>query len=149
MGWRYEICEFTELLELPGCVLDLPENNIILFAIIRNIFYSCRLQSTLWCDTSSLIIIVRTHSKVISLKGRWWPDIGWKAIPDQWCSGVKCKRAEFSFWVWLYEEIWTGWTKLLSGLVVVHQREQIRWCACVKNFVSESSYFKLDPWCHW
>ena len=30
------------------------------------------------------------------------------------------------------------------GLVVVQQRGQIRWCACAKNFVSESSYFKLD-----
>ena len=30
------------------------------------------------------------------LKRRWSPDIGWQAIPDQRCSGVKCKRAEFS-----------------------------------------------------
>ena len=29
-----------------------------------------------------------------SLKGRWWPDIGWQAIPDQGCSGVKCKRGD-------------------------------------------------------
>ena len=34
MGYWYEICEFTELLGLPGCVPDLTGNNIISFAII-------------------------------------------------------------------------------------------------------------------
>ena len=62
---------------------------------------------------------------------------------------MKCERAKFSFGGWLYEEIRTGRTKLSSGLVVVQQRRQIRWCACAKNFVNESSYFKLDPRCHW
>ena len=83
------------------------------------------------------------------LKGRWWPDIGWQAIPDQRCSGVKCKRAKFSFRGWLYQGIWTGRTKLSSWFVVAQQRGQIRWCACAENFVCESSYFELDHRCHW
>ena len=52
-----------------------------------------------------------------SLKGRWWPDISWQAIPDQGCSGVKCERAKFSFWGWLYE-IRTGVNK--NNLVLWH-----------------------------
>ena len=83
------------------------------------------------------------------LKGCWWPDIGWQAIPDQRCSGVKCKRAKFSFGGWLYQEIWAGRTKLSSWFVVALQRGQIRWCACAENFVCESSYFELDPRYHW
>ena len=83
------------------------------------------------------------------LKRRWWPDIGWQVIPDQRCSGVKCKRAEFSFGGWLYQEIWAGRMKLSSWFVVAQQRGQIRWCACAENFVCESSYFELDPRCHW
>ena len=49
----------------------------------------------------------------------------------------------------MYEEIRTGRTKLSNELVVVQQGGQIKWCACAKNFVSENSYFKLDPRCHW
>ena len=52
------------------------------------------------------------------LKRRWWPDIGRQAIPDQRCSCVECKRAEFSFGGWLYQEIWAGRTKLSSWFVV-------------------------------
>ena len=83
------------------------------------------------------------------LKRRWWPDIGWQAIPDQRCSCVKCKRAEFSFGGWLYQEVWAGRTKLSSWFVMAQQRGQIRWCACAENFVCESSYFEMDPRCHW
>ena len=82
------------------------------------------------------------------LKRRWWPDIGWQAIPNQRCSCVKCKRAEFSFGGWLYQEIWAGQTKLSSWFVMAQQRGQIRWCACAENFVCESSYFEMDPRCH-
>ena len=32
---------------------------------------------------------------------------------------------------------------------MAQQRGQIRWCACVENFVCESSYFEMDPRCHW
>ena len=42
------------------------------------------------------------------LKGRWWPDLGWQAIPDQGCSSVKCKRVKFNFSGWLFEEIRTN-----------------------------------------
>ena len=35
----YDICEFTELLGLPGCVPDLTGNNIISFAIIKNFLF--------------------------------------------------------------------------------------------------------------
>ena len=39
MGWGYEICEFPELLGMPGCVPVLTGNNIISFAIIRNFLF--------------------------------------------------------------------------------------------------------------
>ena len=32
---------------------------------------------------------------------------------------------------------------------MAQQRGQIRWCACAENFVCESSYFEMDPRCHW
>ena len=35
------------------------------------------------------------------------------------------------------------------GFVMAQQRGQIRWCACAENFVCESSYFEMDPRCHW
>ena len=35
----YEICEFTELLGLSGCVPDLTGNNIISFTIIKNFLF--------------------------------------------------------------------------------------------------------------
>ena len=32
---------------------------------------------------------------------------------------------------------------------MAQQRGQIRWCACAENFVCDSSYFEMDPRCHW